>query len=96
MRLVHYVSKNLILYHWGCVFVCIVRRVVVQAVQRSLLFPNFWVSYYFFFKFLNFSFTTRSFKIPCITLTIIKINILHNISPNLGHNIISFYKMYTL
>ena len=44
--------------------------------------------------FLTFSFhMPHSFKM-CITFIIIKVNIFP-LSPNLGHNITSFYRMYT-
>ena len=68
-----------------------------QAVQRSYFLVSSYF-FYFFFKIPTFlfSFATCCLKMLCITFTIIKVNILHNISPNLENNIISFDKMYTL
>ena len=61
-----------------------------QAVQRSYFFGLILFFLLFLPNAVNYWYGV------CITCTIIKVNILHDISPNLGHNIISLYKIYTL
>ena len=70
------------------------------AILLYLLFPACLVSSYFssFFVLVShvlFQKSVHYCKSVCITCTFIKVNIFP-LSPNLGHNMISFYKIYTL